>query len=161
LRTFAADRHLCWTRLKLERRASGPCFARQLKRCAGACVGAEPTDAHDARLAEALAPHRIPAWPVSGTALVRETSADGERVDVHALRDWCWLGTARDDGDLACLSQALPPPSFDIDIARLLIGRYAKDALRLTPLPEVARSLADYEDLTTRLSETDFTPSTP
>jgi DNA polymerase-3 subunit epsilon len=161
LRTLAADHHLCWTRLKLERRTSGPCFARQIKRCAGVCVGAESTDAHDARLAEALAPHAIPPWPVAGAALVREASANGKRVDVHVVRDWCWLGTARDDGGLACLLQALPPPSFDIDVARLLIGRYAKDGLRLTPAPETARSLAGYEDFTTRLSETDFTPSTP
>jgi hypothetical protein len=80
---------------------------------------------------------------------------------VHVIRDWCWLGTARDDGGLACLLQALPPPSFDIDVARLLIGRYAKGALRLTPLPGTARRPAVYEALTTRLSETDFTPSTP
>jgi DNA polymerase-3 subunit epsilon len=161
LRMLAAEHRLCWTRLKLERRTSGPCFARQLKRCAGACTGAESTEAHDTRLAEALAPHAVPAWPLAGAALVREASANGERIDVHVLRDWCWLGTARDDGDLACLLQALPPPSFDIDVARLLIGRYAKGALRLTPLPGTARRPAVYEALTTRLSETDFTPSTP
>ena len=32
----------------------------------------------------------------------------GERVDVHVIRDWCWLGTARDDGELAALLEAPP-----------------------------------------------------
>jgi DNA polymerase-3 subunit epsilon len=160
LRALAAEHALCWVRLKLERRAAGPCFARQLKRCAGACVGAEASDAHDARLADALASMAIPPWPFAHAGIVREASADGRRTDVHLLRDWCWLGTASDDGGLQRLVEAPPPPSFDIDVARLLIGRYAKGLLRLTPAGP-SRSVEDYEDLTTRLSETDFTPSTP
>ncbi|NDP43718.1 MAG: ethanolamine utilization protein, partial [Aromatoleum sp.] len=62
LRHLASRHALCWTLLGLERRL-GPCFARQVKRCAGACVGAESADAHQARLAEALAPYAVPAWP--------------------------------------------------------------------------------------------------
>ena len=58
-------------------------------------------ESHDARLADALAPLRHPArGRCAGAALVRER-APGERTDVHVLRDWCWLGTARDDGELA------------------------------------------------------------
>jgi DNA polymerase-3 subunit epsilon len=161
LRALAAEHALCWIRLKLERRSAGPCFQRQLKRCAGACVGEESHEAHDARLGCGLAPHAIPAWPVAGVAVIREASANGERVDAHLVRDWCWLGTARDDGELARLVEAPGPPCFDIDVARLLIGRYAKRALRLVPMQSPARPVADYDDLTTRLSDTDFTPSTP
>ena len=40
--------------LGLEKRL-GPCFARQVKRCAGACIGAESAEAHHERLGEALA----------------------------------------------------------------------------------------------------------
>lgn len=134
LRSLAADHRLCWRRLELERRPPGPCFARQLRRCAGACVGAEPCDAHDARLAAALARYAIPPWPVEDLAIVRESSPGGERVDAHLMRDWCWLGTARDDGDLARLLDAPPPPSFDFDVARLLLGRHAKGKLRLLPV---------------------------
>ena len=57
---------------ELERRAGGPCFARQLARCDGACVGAESPASHDQRLADALAPLMIPRWPAAGLALVRE-----------------------------------------------------------------------------------------
>jgi DNA polymerase-3 subunit epsilon len=135
LRALAAEHALCWVRLGLEKRDGGPCFQRQLKRCAGACVGEEPAAAHDARLALALEGARIPAWPVPGIALLREPSAHDERVDVHVLRDWCWLGSARDDGELVQLLAAPPRPVFDIDVTRLLQKRWAKGALPLVAVP--------------------------
>jgi DNA polymerase-3 subunit epsilon len=134
LRERAAAHRLCWRRLALERRAQGPCFARQLRRCDGVCVGEEAEQCHDARVAEALAPMRIPAWPVPGIALVRERAQDGERTDVHAVDAWCWLGTARDDSELAALVGARPRPVFDLDVARLLLRRHAAGALELIPL---------------------------
>ena len=133
LRSLADQHALCWTALGLEKRP-GPCFARQLKRCAGACVGAESAAEHAERLASALAAHAIPAWPCAGMAALRESSASGERVDVHVLRDWCWLGTARDEGDLAHIIDAPPRPDFDIDIAKLLLRRHKAGLLPLTPV---------------------------
>jgi hypothetical protein len=50
----------------------------------------------------------------------------GDRIDLHVLRDWCWLGTARDDGELGRLIDAPPRPAFDADIARLLMRVLAK-----------------------------------
>ena len=137
LRYLAAEHALCWTALGLERRP-GPCFARQIKRCAGACVGAESPEAHAARLGLALATCAIPAWPAAGMAALREPSATGERVDVHVLRDWCWLGTARDEGELARIIEAPPRPAFDIDIAKLLLRRHKAGTLPLLPIPATA-----------------------
>ncbi len=77
----------------------------------------------------------IPAWPHDGIALVREASAPEDRTDVHVLRDWCWLGTARSEGELAQLLEAPPRPRFDIDVARLLLARWAKGSLQLLPVP--------------------------
>ncbi len=133
LRALAAEHQLCWIALGLERRA-GPCFARQIRRCAGACVGAESAERHADRLAEALAPLRVPAWPAPGMAALREPSASGERVDVHVLRDWCWLGTARDDGELQRIVDAPPRPEFDIDITKLLLRRHKAGTLSLLPI---------------------------
>ena len=134
---LAALHRLCWTALGLERR-NGPCFARQLGRCAGACVGAESAAAHHDRLRYALAPHAIPRWPFPRLAALREPSPYGERVDVHVLSHWCWLGTARDEGELGALVEAPPRPQFDVDIARLLIriferGHPAPFALQSPP----------------------------
>ena len=133
LRELAVEHRLCALRLGLERRAAGPCFARQLRRCDGVCVGEESPEAHDARAASALSRLAIARWPLDGAALVRERSSDGERVDVHLIRDWCWLGTARDDGELAALAQAPQRPDFDPDVTRLLLRRYREGALPLVP----------------------------
>ena len=65
LRDIAADARLCWSALGLERR-TGPCFARQVHRCNGACVGAETQEAHAARLREALSAHELQRWPYRG-----------------------------------------------------------------------------------------------
>ena len=100
-------------------------------------MGAECGDAHDARLRLALAPLAIPRWPAPGAACLREHDPARERTDVHVLRDWCWLGTARDDGELAELAVAPPQPVFDIDIARMLLKRHHAGRLSrdLVPLP--------------------------
>ena len=135
LRSLAAEHRLCWRRLGLERRSTGPCFQRQLHRCAGWCVGEESTAAHDARLAAALASLAIPTWPFPGPALVRECAPDSDRVDVHVVRDWCWLGTARDDAELFALLEAPPQPQFDIDVMRLLLRRRAAGTLALIAAP--------------------------
>jgi DNA polymerase-3 subunit epsilon len=134
LRQLASAHRLCEVRLGLERRATGPCFARQLGRCNGACVGEESHEAHDARLAQALDPLRIPPWPFAGAAYVRESSADGERVDVHVFRDWCWLGTAHDESELARIADAPPRAQFDGDVTRLLLRRQRAGTLGLRPL---------------------------
>jgi len=135
LRSLAAEHALCWRRLGLERRADGPCFQRQLKRCAGVCVGEETTSSHDARLVLALARHAIPRWPCAGPGLIREATPDGERTDVHVLRDWCWLGTAHDDGELARILDAPPRPEFDIDVTQLLLRRHKSGVLPLLAVP--------------------------
>jgi DNA polymerase-3 subunit epsilon len=138
LRELAAQHALCLVRLKLERR-DGPCFARQLGRCAGACVGAEDGTAHDARLADALRDYAIPGWPFDGAALVRES--DGERDDVHVVRDWRWMGTARDAGELEALIASTSVPPFDVDVTRLLLRLYARSPgrfLAASPAPAAA-----------------------
>jgi DNA polymerase-3 subunit epsilon len=97
-------------------------------------VGAESADAHHERLGRALAPHAIPRWPFAGLAAIRERSLLGDRTDLHVIRDWCWLGTAQDDGELGRLIEAPPRPAFDADIARLLIRTFAKGKHEVLPL---------------------------
>jgi DNA polymerase III subunit epsilon len=138
LSVLAREHALCWSRLGLERR-SGPCFSRQLRRCRGACDGGEPIAMHDVRLRAALAPLAIPAWPFDGPALVREASEDGDRVDVHVLRDWAWLGTARDEGELYALLESPPRPAFDVDVTKLLLRTWAKRRSAFVPAQRLFR----------------------
>ena len=137
LRNIAAAEALCWTKLGLEKR-EGPCFARQLRRCAGACVDAEAPAAHHARLRDALRPYALKRWPYKGTIGVREISLTGERTEVHVLRDWCWLGTAHDEAELGTLIESPPRLHFDLDIYRLLVGRLSR--MPVQPLDATARS---------------------
>ena len=137
LAVLAHDHALCLTRLGLERRV-GPCFSRQLRRCRGVCDGTETAQAHDERLREALAPMALPPWPFAGAAVIREASDDGERVDVHVVRDWTWLGTARDEGELASLLEAPPRPTFDVDVTKLLLRTWAKRRSAFVRVPDAA-----------------------
>ena len=122
LRRLADEAQLCWRLLGLERR-TGPCFARQIKRCAGACVGAETPEAHHQRFRQALEPYALRQWPYEGIVSIQESSLTGERTDVHLFRDWCWLGTATDPGTLHALLEAPPRVAFDLDIYRILCKR--------------------------------------
>lgn len=140
LRVLAAEHRLCWSALGLERRC-GPCFARQLRRCSGVCVGEEAPAVHHARLTEALARHAVPAWPYHGPAVLYERAELGARVDAHVLRDWCWLGTARDEATLGQLLEAPPRPIFDPDIAKLLIKTLKRGRL---PVRAAGVSIAEY-----------------
>ena len=63
-----------------------------------------------------------------------KVSASGRARFFRLLRDWCWLGTARDEGDLAHIIEAPPRPEFDIDIAKLLLRRHKAGLLPLTPI---------------------------
>ena len=141
LRDIAAGAALCLTLLGLERRA-GPCFARQIKKCAGACVGAETLGAHHERFRQALAPYALLPWPYDGIISTQETSLTGERTDVHLFRDWCWLGTAHDESALQALLEAPPRATFDLDIYRILRKRLPR--LRVHAFP---RELAPAHEL--------------
>ncbi len=65
----ASEHGLCWQRLGLEARGSGPCFQRQRRRCRGACTGDETASEHDLRLRLALAARRLPPWPLAAHAI--------------------------------------------------------------------------------------------
>ncbi|HVF65058.1 MAG TPA: exonuclease domain-containing protein [Casimicrobiaceae bacterium] len=143
LSALARDHALCWSRLGIERRI-GPCFSRQLKRCGGVCDGGESVAEHDQRFHAALAPLAMPRWPFEGPALIREASVDGERVDVHVVRDWAWLGTARDDGELQGLLEAPPHPAFDVDVTKLLLRTWMRRRSEFMQLPKVPREKRDF-----------------
>ncbi|HEX7273513.1 MAG TPA: hypothetical protein VF420_15310, partial [Casimicrobiaceae bacterium] len=95
---------------------------------------AETHAAHHLRLRAVLAKHALQRWPYPGVIGVREVSLTGERTDVHVLRDWRWLGTARSDAELASFLEAPPRAEFDLDIYRLLVKHLPKvQVYRLGP----------------------------
>ena len=127
----------CLPALGIERAASvadAPCFARQLGRCRGACVGAEPLAALAARVDAAFtADARLPRWPGPPIALV-ESAVDGERHDWHVVHHWCWIGTAPDRAGAHALAAGAAPRSLRCHLGVLrLLRRVLDDAGEPTP----------------------------
>ncbi|HUJ00803.1 MAG TPA: exonuclease domain-containing protein [Usitatibacter sp.] len=122
LEGLAAKHGLCWRQLGWEKRG-GPCFARQVKRCRGACIGEETPEMHGLRLATALAPWRLADWPWEGRrAVVRERHPDGGFEEAHVFDRWCHVGTARDEEALAALLEARVEIDFDPDVYKIVRG---------------------------------------
>ena len=130
LNALAKEAGLCSVTLGLEKGRPGrPCFARQLRRCRGACCGDETLAEHGRRLVEALSRIRIAAWPFYGPAVLAEGDA------IHVVDAWCYLGTVgREDEALDLLKYGRR--EFNRDAYRILV----KHAPEMRPLRHAARS---------------------
>jgi DNA polymerase-3 subunit epsilon len=134
LEALAAEQGLCWRALGWETRA-GPCFARQVRKCRGACIGEETPEQHHLRLATALEAQRVRDWPVAGRVLVRERHPDGRFEEAHVFDRWCHVGSARSAEDLDELAHARVEIEFDPDIYKILLAFFAKHPGAVKPLP--------------------------
>jgi DNA polymerase-3 subunit epsilon len=130
LRGLADEHRLCLRALGYERAGKGACFRHQIKRCAGACAGQESLHLHHARAAAALAGLKTAAWPWRGPIGIVEEDRAREAVEVHVVNNWCLLGTAHSEAEVAELMEDAPRPRFDLDqykiLARHLSGRRAR-----------------------------------
>ncbi|MCM5678794.1 exonuclease domain-containing protein [Schlegelella sp. S2-27] len=123
-----ADAHgLCPATLGLEKLPPGrPCFARQIRRCQGACTGEEDAAVHRQRTARALAPLALQPWPFDGPVGLRE----GRQM--HLLNRWCYLGTATREEEIWPLLEMRA--GFDRDVYLLLqkrLPRWPRSALQV------------------------------
>jgi DNA polymerase-3 subunit epsilon len=136
LRGLADEHGLCLQSLGFERAATrrGACFRHQIRRCAGLCVGAESPHAHQARLAAAMARLKAVAWPWRGPVGVVETDRASGATEVQVVHHWCWLGTARDDGEVAELLGSQRRPGFDLDQYRILSRHMSGGRTRIVQL---------------------------
>ncbi len=131
---LAADNGLCWNILSPQKKSHGACFAYQLHRCHGYCVGEETLSQHNVRLLTALIRYRFREWPVRGCIAVKEIHPDGKLEQVHVFIHWQYLGTANDEQALSQLLIQKIDTSFDADIYKLLI-RYIDKGGRYTLIP--------------------------
>jgi DNA polymerase-3 subunit epsilon len=122
--------------LGLEKVGSGkPCFAHQLKRCRGACVGKESGLEHATRLLTAMSKLKLTSWPYSGAIGIREAD------DLHVIDHWCYLGTTHSDEDIQELLEQ-GRPAFDRDTYMTLVKALKKTQvihLRSSPTHESIR----------------------
>ncbi|MEK8089528.1 3'-5' exonuclease family protein [Thermithiobacillus plumbiphilus] len=132
LRRLCDEQGLCRKTLGLEK-GKGPCFAYQIKRCQGACVGEEALHDHQARLLVELEKLRVRTWPYPGPVAIRERNARTGREELHLLDRWCYLGSAESLDALAQLpAQGV---AFDLDTYTILSRFLAQQRLDVIELP--------------------------
>jgi DNA polymerase-3 subunit epsilon len=133
LRELAETVGLCQATLALEKAARRglPCFARQLHRCAGACIGEESYAAHGARVQSALHALAVTPWPFDGAVAWQER--DDGQAWWHVIENWCYLGSVREIKDAAAL--VAEPARFDADTYQILVPH--RERLLQTAVPLV------------------------
>jgi len=129
---ISSAKQLCLKVLGLEDSA-GSCFAYQVGKCKGACVGKEPLMLHNMRLQLALSSLKLKAWPFPGRIALRERdagrfSSDGTRGgDFHVLDQWAYLGTARSEQELAAIGAKDSRALFNVDVYRILVRYFSSN----------------------------------
>ncbi len=112
LEKLADDYFLCFKLLGLEGHPEDqtPCFRRQLKRCFGACEGAEAPEDYNARLAVAMSQQQLIMWPFDTPILIEERDpADAEFKHFHLVDQWRYLGRIQDENELRESGYAIRP----------------------------------------------------
>jgi DNA polymerase-3 subunit epsilon len=99
---------------------AGSCFALQIGRCRGTCIGREPRALHDARVRLALASLRLKPWPFPGAIGIREHGAAGAVSVLHVIDRWRHLGTATDEDGICALLDRAGDAGFDPDAYRII-----------------------------------------
>lgn len=146
LEKLADDFFLCHKLLGLEGNPGDnkPCFRRQLKRCFGACEGAEPAQDYNRRLHVALNTNRVQTWPFQSAILVKERSLTEEEFQhYHLIDQWRYLGRVDDEHALQekgfCFrehgknepmqkdEESINEIAFDLDIYRILLRFLMKE----------------------------------
>jgi DNA polymerase-3 subunit epsilon len=142
LRELAETQQLCLVTLGIEARshAGKPCFAYQLRRCEGCCIGHEAPASHDARLEAAFAAMHVHSWPHPGAIGLIEQNSEG-RQDVHVVNNWSCLGTVQSEEDVWQLLKQVPKrPAFDLDTYKILQRYVMRGLVEIRPLPDPALS---------------------
>jgi DNA polymerase-3 subunit epsilon len=136
LRHIADEHGLCLIQLGLEK-GSGPCFAHQLRKCRGVCVGRESELNHAMRVSMALSKIRLAPWPFKKRILVRERNAITGLTEMHMIDHWRYLGTYRSQMDLFDQYDTRHQPSFDVDTYKLLVAalKNPSASLEITEIP--------------------------
>ena len=115
LTRLAEANNLCRQVLGLE--TSAPCSSHLAHVCRGACAGKESHNLHNARVLAALSRLKLATWPYAGPVALSE--GQGDQAVLHVLDQWNYLGSARDESELAELI-ASPRPVFDMDMFKLI-----------------------------------------
>jgi len=114
LRKLARAHGLCYSLLGVKHPPTDrPHLACRAGDCSGGCGRSEARRLQIARFIAAAARVRIKPWPYEGAIGIREGR------ELHLVDDWRYLGTARNEHEIAAVLESRPPP-FDAQIFRIL-----------------------------------------
>ncbi len=145
LRNIVEQHQLCPSLCGLESARTGACFAYQLKRCKGACCGAESKDIHALRLQQALMAHKLKSWPFAGIIGIEEHHHENDLREIHVFSHWTYLGVATDDDSLQAILERQTLLKFDLDTYKLLLKVLGQKKTRILHLPTAA-AVSNYHE---------------
>ena len=119
IRKLANEFKLCHKLIGLEK-GRGICFARQLDKCTGVCVGKEKHELHHLRLKTALMGYKLKAWPYQGKVGIKELNRETHKTELHIFEHWCYLETLNDEVGFEEVMNTRYELNFDIDIYKLI-----------------------------------------
>jgi DNA polymerase-3 subunit epsilon len=125
LSAAAKEHRLCLNLLGLEH-SKRSCFSYHLHQCNGACIGLEPAELYNLRVATAFEERRIRAWPFPGAVIIEEKDGADGTEEVFVVDNWCLLysfvHSARDSR-----LRVRGIHQFDYDSYRILAGYIFRD----------------------------------
>lgn len=92
LEKLADQYFLCHQLIGLEssHKQNRACFRSQLKKCFGACHGAESAEHYNERLITAIERYQIQAWPYQSAIMIEEQNIDGQAA-FHIIDHWRYI----------------------------------------------------------------------
>ena len=92
LEKLADQYFLCHQLIGLEKstKKNQPCFRSQLKKCFGACHGAESAKHYNERLTKAIERYQIQAWPYKSAIMIEERCTQGQ-TGFHIIDHWRYI----------------------------------------------------------------------
>lgn len=116
---LADEFKICLKLLGIEK-GPGKCFAHQVGKCSGVCVGQEKHELHHLKLNMALASYKLKAWPYAGKVGIKGLNLETNKTEMHLFEHWCYLDTVDSELDLSETVNTKYSLKFDLDIYRLI-----------------------------------------
>ena len=126
LEKICAQEKLCLKMLGLENtsnKSNRPCFAYELNRCQGACVGLVSAEEHNQILKHQLEKMQLLSWPFKTPIQIKERREGME--DIHLIDNWRYINTQSHDFKANAKKKTLVydfsiQKNFDKDIYHIL-----------------------------------------
>jgi DNA polymerase-3 subunit epsilon len=119
----------------------GACFSYHLGKCRGACVGKEPPESYNTRLAAAYAERGIDSWPHDGAVIIMETHDTTGSQTGYVVNNWIIEGVVTAEADYEPLYRAYDE-GFDLDAYTILRSYLLRNPDRVT-IKEYAGEFSD------------------